>query len=344
MGACIEIGGKPPPISIQLPAVKIGSMASGTQQVPNLMDPFQSLIQAAQPALAAVQPVFDIIGFIMAAMEVFLDIMKVTGAVMAVYAPGNPFSLLFFVDPMLDANGDPILLVPKIEVGGAVIFEGGPEIPDFPGIAPGLLEKVIKLICFGLKLIGLEPHLSGAATIKDTVLTAMGFADAAMAQVNSLTDLFTSIPPANTGNSTFDLLRQCAADGSVIQLEHKLGPLSNLVPLMSVVSLLADLASQPLPGVIVDMAKLVADAPPAGFGLIPFPDLSGVGGPTPDEQREQFIGFLEEMAISGLPIEIPDFSDLSAIGDILNDLQQQLEPLLPIIELLQSIIDKVTKC
>ena len=345
MGACIEIAGKPSPVEIQLPGgAKAGSSASGTQQVPNAMDPFDSVLQMAAPAMSAIKPVFDVIGFIMAAMDCFLLILKILGSLMGMFAPGNPFSEMFKIDPMLDENDEPILVVPKIEVAGVVIFEGGPEIPDFPGLAPTLIDCVIKIVCHAIKLASLETHLSAAASIKDGVMTAMGFADAAMAQVNSLTDLFTGIPAAITGLSEIDLLLQCAADGSSIQVEHKLGPIGNLVPLMSVLSIIADIAKQPLPGIIVDLAKLVAESPPKGFGLIPFPDLEPFGGPTPDAQREQFIGLLEEMAISGLPIEIPDFSDLSAIGDILNDMQEQMEPILPVIELLQSVLDKLTKC
>lgn len=349
MGACIEILGKPPPISIQTPGgAKVGSMASATQQAPNAMDPFQSVIQGVQPALSAIKPAFDIVGFVMAYMEHSLFQYKVIGSLMNMFAPDNPFSQMFKLDPMLDpVTEEPVLLIPEIAIGDVVLHPGGPEIPDFPSAAPAYLETVIKVLCFAIKLAGLETHLSSAATIKDSVLTAMGFADAAMAQVNSLTDLFTGIPPADSGNAAIDDLLQCAADASGVQLEHKLGPVGNLVPLMSVVSLLADLAKQPLPSVIVDMAKLLANGPdgdPPGFAILPFPDLSDVGGPTSDEQREQFIGLLEEMAISGLPIEIPDFSDLSSLGDILNDLQQQLEPLLPVIELLQSVINKLTKC
>lgn len=342
MGALVEIAGKPPPVEIQLPGgAKAGSAASGTQQVPNSMDPFDSVLQAAQPALAAAKPAFDIIGFIMAAIEASLFQFKFIGSLVGMFVPGNPFSEMFKLDDMVDENGDPVLLIPEIELVG---FAGGPAIPDFAGAAPEFVEKILKVVCFGIKLASLETHVSSAASIKDGVLTAMGFADAAMAQVNSLTDLFTGIPPANTGNSVIDAQLQLAADNSAKQLEHKLGPVGNLVPIMSILSIIADIAKQPLPAAIVDMAKLVAEEPPSGFGIIPFPDLTAAGGPTPDEQREQFIGLLEEMAISGLPIEIPDFSDLSALGDILNDMQENLEPILPVIELLQSILDKVTKC
>jgi hypothetical protein len=349
MGACVEIPGKPPPVEIQLPGgAKAASMASGTQQVPNLMDPFQTVLSGAAPALGAIKPVFDVIGFVMAGMECFFLILKIMGSLMGMFAPGNPFSEMFKLDPMIDPNTDePILLIPEIEVLGVVIFEGGPEIPDFPAVAPLFIECILKVICFAMKLAALETHLSSAATIKDGVMTAMGFADAAMAQLNSLTDLFSGIPAADSGLPEIDIQLQCAADGSSIQLEHKLGPVGNLVPLMSILSLIADIAKQPLPAPIVQVAILLAntaDGDPPGFGVIPFPDLSDVGGPTSDEQRETFVGLLEEMAISGLPIEIPDFSDLSALGDVLNDMQEQMEPLLPVIELLQSVIDKLTKC
>jgi len=345
MGRCTVIGGKPSPVSIQLPGgIKVASMTSGTQQVPNSMDPFQSLINGAQPALGAIQPAFDVIGFVMKILDMQILVFKVIGSLMQMFAPGNPFSLLFKLDPMLDENDEPVLVVPKIEVGGVVVFEGGPEIPDFPGLAPKLIDSVIGLFGSALKLAGLIPQFSMAVSIKDTVITAMSFADAAMSQTNSLTDLFTNLPAADTGNSTFDDILQCAADNSQTQLEHKLGPLSNLVPLMSVVSLLADAAAQPLPRVIYDMGKIMANPQSeGGLGVIPFPDLSGAGGPTAEEQRENFLGFIDELTITGLPIEIPDFNDLSNIGTLLNDLREKVEPLLPVIELVQSIFDKLTE-
>ena len=82
MGACVVIGGKPPAVEIQLAGgAKIGSMASGTQQVPNAMDPFQSVIDGAQPALASITPVFDVIGFGMAFMETQIFQLKVLGSI-----------------------------------------------------------------------------------------------------------------------------------------------------------------------------------------------------------------------------------------------------------------------
>lgn len=332
MGACIAIGGKPVAINIQLPGgAAVGSMASGTQQVPNDMDPFQSLIQGVQPALSSLQPAFNIIGFVMALMNLQVKFMTLLGALASVTMPGNPISIMFPVPNLKDEDGNEI----------------SPPVPDLMSILPGVLEALVEVICKALKLAGLVPQLSGAMTIKDSLITAMGFADAAMGQVNSLTDLFTGLPPANTGNPVIDQLLQCAVDNSGMQLEHKLGPVGNLVPLMSVVSIMADLAKQPLPPIVATLVKLVAngaDGDPPGFGVIPFPDLSSVGGPTSDEQRETFIGLIEDMTVSGLPIEIPDFSDLSKLGDTLTELQDKMRPLLPIIELLQTILDKLTKC
>jgi len=342
MGRCLSIGLKPSEVSINIPGgVKIASMANFPQMVPNAMDPFQTLLQGAQPALGAIQPAFDIIGFAMKLMNCQMLIAKVLGSVMNMFSPGNPFSLMFSVDPMRDENGDKIKLVPEIEVAGQIVFEGGPDIPDYPGIAPAMLDCLAGLLGSSLKLAGLVPQLSMAVTIKDSVLTAMGFANAAMAQVNSLTDLFTSIPAANTGFPEIDAILQCTADNAGKQLEHKLGPVGNLVPLMSVISTLATVASQPLPSVIFDIAKFLANPAPEGFGLLPFPEFPG--GPTSDEQREQFLGVIEEMTVSGLPIEIPDFSDMSSIGDTLNELQGALEPVLPVIEMIQSVFNKLTE-
>lgn len=333
MGSCLVLGGQPSPISIQLPGgIKIGSMPNLTQQIPNIMDPFQSLLQGAQPALGAIQPAFDIINFVMKLMQCMVLLAKVIGALMNLISPGNPFSLMFGVDPMLDENDEPI----KDPITNL-------EIPDFPALAPALLDCIAGLMGGALKIAGLIPQLSMGVSIKDAVLAAMSFVDAAMAQVNSLTDLFTGLPSPTTGNGLFDALLQCAGDNAKIQLEHKIGPLSSLIPLMGVISLLADAAKQPLPRVIYDMAELMGGEPPAGFGLIPFPNLTAVGGPTPDKQREDFLGLIEELTISGLPIEIPDFSDLGNLGQLLEDMQAQVEPVLPAIELVQSIFNKLTE-
>jgi len=328
MGRCTSIPGKPSPVNIQLPGgAKISSMASGTQQVPNSMDPFQSVLDGAQPALGAIRPVFDIVGFVMKLMNLIILLNKVTGSLMAAVAPGNPFSALFKVDNMRDDDGEEIV----------------PPVPDFPGLAPALIDAVAGAIGGALKVAGLVPQLSTAVSIKDSVLTAMSFADAAMAQTNSLTDLFDSLPAADTGLSEIDDILQCAADNSLAQLEHKLGPLSNLVPLLSILSLLADAAAQPLPSVIYDMAKLMAATPSdGGLGILQFPDLSPVG-PSPDKQRDDFLALIEELTISGLPIEIPDFSDLSKLGELLNNLRQKVEPIVPAIELVQSVFDKLTE-
>ena len=67
--------------------------------------------------------------------------------------------------------------------------------------------------------------------------------DAVMAQVNSLTDIFSKLPPANTGNLAIDILLQCAQDNAGVQIEAKLSPLAGLAPLMGLVSIIAELAA-----------------------------------------------------------------------------------------------------
>lgn len=346
MGRIVKLSGPPPPVNIQLPGgAKISSMASATQGMPNAMDPFQSVIEGVQPALGQVKPVFDIIGFVMALMDVQSYQYKVIGAGLSMILPGNPFSAMFPVPPLKDDNGDPVPMNPAAP--GA--DPEPPFVPDFPGLIPGFLDAIVKLICYAIKLAGLVPQLSTVAAIKDSLLTAMGFMDAAMAQTNSLTDLFSSLPVGNTGVAGLDALADAAGDNAGAQLAAKLGPVGNLVPLMSIVSLLADAAKQPLPAPILTLATLMANTienDPPGFGVIPFPDLSDVIGAQgePDAQREAFLGMIEDMTVTGLPIEIPDFSDLSSIPVIMDDIKQKLDPILPAIELVQSIMDKLTKC
>jgi hypothetical protein len=332
MGRCVNIGGQPLQIDIQLPGgIKIASMAHATQQIPNIMDPFQSLLQGVQPALGAMKPVFDIIGFVMQLMQCWLAVVRIFAAlavpVIGPTAPSNPLIALFPPPPMLGDDGEPL----------------DPYIPDLPKLFTDFLNCIAGLLGKALKLAGLVPQISIGITVKDSIIAAMGFADAAMAQLNSLADLFTGLPAADTGNVSFDLTLQCAADNSTVQLTHKLGPVANLVPLFAVIGLLVKIAKQPLPSVILDMSKLMANPAPNGFGVIPFPDLSGVGGPSGDEQREQFLGLIEEMTISGLPIDIPDFGDLSSLGQTLNDLKAQVEPILPVIQMVQGIFNKLTE-
>ena len=327
MGQCLNIGGQPFQIDIQLPGgIKIGSMAFATQQIPNIMDPFQSLLQGVQPALGAIKPAFDIIGFVMQLMQCWISMMKILASMSTLLMGPNALNALFPPPFIIDEDtGDPT------------------DIPDIPALLTNFLVCLAGLFGKALKLAGLVPQISVGITIKDSIITAMGFVDAAMAQLNSLGDLFTGLPAADTGNVTFDLTLQCAADNSTIQLEHKLGPVANLVPLFSVIGLLAQVAKQPLPSVVYDMSKLVADEPPSGFGLIPFPDLTAVGGPSSDDQRQQFLGLMEELTISGLPFEIPDLGDLSSIGQTMTELRDQVEPILDVIEMVQGVFNKITE-
>lgn len=331
MGACVAISGPPASVSIQLPGgMTLKSMGPGTQQIQNSMDPFQSLLQLSMPAFGAMQPVFDIIKFVMKVMECTMTFMSILGGLLGVVAPGNMISSMF--------------PVPGIKVPGSDDEEMVPYVPDFSAIIPKMLDCFGALFAAALKLAGLIPQLSAVMTVKDGVMTAIGLADAAMAQVNELADLFTGLPPPNTGNLKFDAILQCAGDNAQIQLQHKLGPVTNLIPIMAVLSMLLSLAASPLPRVIYDMTKMVAmPVDQGGFGIIPFADLSSVGGPTPDEQRQQLLATIEDMTISGLPISIPDFSDLSSIGPKLRDLQAQMQPILPVIEMIMGIFNSLAK-
>jgi hypothetical protein len=323
MGRCVKLSGPPLAINIQLPGgPKMGSMASGTQQMPNLMDPFQSLIEGVQPALAPIKPVMDIIGFIMSLMDIIIKVLTVLGAVATIVAGPNVLSTMFPIPPVKDENGDDV---------------GPPPIPDVSGFLASVGDSVVALLCQAMKMAGLIPQLSTVATIKDSLITALGFMDAAMSQVNSLTDTLSSLPSPDTGNSIFDALRICAMENSEKELEAKLGPVGNLVPLMSVVSLLAQAASQPLPRVVYDMSKVLI-----GVGLLQFFDVPG--GPTADEQKDNFLNIIDDMTITGLPFEIPDFSDLSSVGETMDEIKEKMEPLVPAIELVQEILNKFTNC
>lgn len=329
MGACVRIPGIALSVSIKLPGgLDLSSMSGQGQGIPNCIDPFQSLLSGVQPVLGSIKPVFDIIGFVMALMDVLIKTMQLLSALSMIVAPGNPLTLLFPPDPLLDADG--------------VVIQ--PEIPDLASMIPNLINSLAGVVCEALKLGGLIPQLSAVFTIKDTIIAALQFGDCAMAQFNSLIDSFGNLPAANFGFPHIDILLQCAQDNSLPQLEAKIGPLTNLVPLMSIVSLIAEIAARPLPKPLATMAKLMAGLPPTGFGLLPFPDLSGVGGPTSDEQREQFLALIDDMATTGLPFAIPDFSNLSDVATTLNELRASLDPIIPIIELVQQIVDKITKC
>lgn len=319
MGACISLAGPPSPISIQLPGFTLPSPPDLSFGIPNLMAPFQGLFTIATPALGVIKPVFDILGFVMCLMDLLMNVMALLGAAMTLLMGPNPLSVLFPLPNMKDGDGE----------------EVSPAIPDPAGAIAGVIDSLLCLICKGLQLGGLIPQLSGVFTVKDSIVTAMQFGDAVMAQVNSLTDIFSNLPPANTGNLAIDILLQCAQDNASVQIEAKLSPMAGLAPLMGLVSIIAELAARPLPRAIVTMAKMMAMPPPTGFGLIPFPDT---------QARDDFLNLLDDMASTGLPIQIPDFSDMSNIGAVIQEMQASLGPILPTIELLQSVVDKLTKC
>jgi hypothetical protein len=284
------------------------------------MDPFADLMKALQPVLAAAKPVFDVIDFIMALVDIAVKAMKILGALLiALVGPFNPISLLFPIDPVKDADGNPV----------------DPYIPDVGSLLTGLLDALQKLICQGLKAASLLPQLSLVVTIKDVVLTVIQMCDAAMGQVNSLTDAFENLPPANTGNPIIDNLLNCAAENAKAQIENKLDPIAALAGILAVVSILSEIIKMPLPAPVVIMAKLMANQPPSGFGLIPFPNA---------QAREDFLAFLDDLAVNGIALPIPDFSNLADIPMAINDLKQSLEPIIGVLVLVGEIVDKLTKC
>ena len=84
MGRCVSVPGPPQQVSIQIPGgAKLASMTNGSQQIPNDIDPFQSIFQSASPALGNLKTVFDIIDFIMALVDAAISGMELVGALLA---------------------------------------------------------------------------------------------------------------------------------------------------------------------------------------------------------------------------------------------------------------------
>lgn len=321
MGACILMAGPPPAVSIKLPGgIDFSSMAMGTQTIPNAMDPFAELMKALQPVIAAAKPVIDIVQLVMSFFDLLIKGFQVLGALLTLLVgPFNPLSALFPVDPVKDADGNPL----------------EPYVPDVGSLLTNLIASLQTVVCGGLKAATLLPQLSIIFTVKDAIMNAILFGDAVMASNNSLLDAFDNLPNPDTGNPIIDALLQCARDNAKTQIENKLDPLTSLATLMGVISILVELIKMPLPAPVVMLAKLMASPPPTGFGLIPFEN---------DQKREEFLQLLDDMAVSGIPLEVPDFSDLSNIGQSLNEMKQNMAPIISIIALIGTVVEKLTKC
>jgi hypothetical protein len=320
MGRCVSVPGPPQQISIQIPGgAKLASMPNATQQIPNLLDPFQTLMQAASPALGNLKTVGDIVSFIMAIVDFAVANMELFGFLMA--AVGNPaIAELFPLKTIINTEDDvPILGTLAGEDTG---------VPDLLRV----IVSLIKVIVAALKLVGLVPQLGAAAMIKDIVLTVIGFMEAIQAAVNGITDKLSLIAPATTGDPVLDFELECAADAVLQEIEHQLGPLSSLVPLMSLVDVLAKPLKQGLPAPVATLANVAVN-----LGLIPFPN---------DDAKDGFLDLVETMKTEGLPIELPDFSNLADIPALIDQLKEVLQPpggpdIIGLIEQVQDLIEKV---
>jgi hypothetical protein len=320
MGACLKLPAAPPEVRLTLPGgLQLSSLSSATQSIPNSMDPFQSLLTITMPALGPIKPVFDIVGFVMCTLEFVTSLGSIIGGLLTFTgAIGNPLSLLFPLPNLKGPNGKDTV----------------PPIPDPSAAVVKLVDSLQCLIGKGIKVAALTPQLSVAATVKDAILTAIQFLDAIMGQVNSLVDQLSKIPPANTGIAAVDAKLTCVGENAQLQIQAKLSVAGALQPLMAAVSTIAQAASRPLPRGIYTAAALLANPPPTGFGTLPFPDAAA---------REGFLKVLDDMTTTGLPFEIPDFSDLSDLPALVTKMKTQLAPVLQTIQLLQMILDKIAR-
>lgn len=316
MGKCLRLAGQFPQINIQLPGgAKLGSIPNQTQQHPNALDPAGSLMQAASPALAAIKPAIDIVAFIVALIQSYITTLTlVSGAIFPITFGTDPLSLIFPLPLVKDENGDDV----------------SPPTPDLAEPLLRIPDEIFLLICRGLKLIGLVPQLSAVATIKDSLITVLQLMDAVQGEVNSTLDRIETIFPPTTGDPLVDNAIACAQDRFGDALEGKLGVLASLMPVMELIQTLVDIVAQPLPRTIYTMAELAINQ-----GIIQFPD---------EESEQVVLDLLDEMTVTGIPIDLPDFGDLSDLVSKMQEIKDKLEPLTPIIETIQVVVNKLTNC
>jgi hypothetical protein len=290
-------------------------MTNGSQQIPNGIDPFQSLFQMAMPALGSMKTGFDLINCFMALVDVMIAVMEVMGILLL--TTGNPaLNQIFPLKTIKNTDTDtPIPGFAKDEDTGA---------PDLGR----LIDAMIKMLACVLKLAGLVPQLSFAATIKDGAMGIIGILEAVMAQINGITDKLSLIPPPTTGDATLDFELSCANDSIQIEIEHQMGPLSQLVPMMALFDIMMKPLKQGLPAPVATIIRTCV-----GLGLIPLADGSA---------KENFLDLIDTMEAEGLPIELPDFNDLSDIPAKIDELKAVLGPdLLNFIEQVQEMLDKI---
>ncbi len=316
MGACIRLPGVPGQLSLQVPGgAKLVSMPSSTQSVPNDCDPVDMLLKISMPAFGTLQPIFDIVGFIMTLVDMFLCLLQILGAMLAL--TGNPaLALIFPLSTIKNtADNEPI-------PGFAADADTG--VPD----VTCLIEKAFELICKALKLIGLIPQLSMLATLKDALNAALTLLACIQAKINSLLDKL-QLVPEDTGDPLIDAELACAREAIQDAITHAAGPLASLVPLMMLVAKLADPIKQGLPEPI---ANIIVTA--VNLGLLPFPD---------DTAKQNFLNFVADLQ-AGIAFAIPDFSDIDNIADKMDEIREKLGPILPAIDTVQQLLQKLQNC
>jgi hypothetical protein len=316
MGACVRLPGPPGQLAIQIPGgAKLVSMPSSTQSIPNDCDPVDSLMKIAMPAFGTIQPIFDIIGFIMAFADLFICLMQVLGAISLV--TGNPaISIMFPLANIKNtADNEPI---PGFLAGEDT---GVPDVNC-------LLDKALGLLCKAMKLIGLIPQVSMFVTLKDSLNSLLTVLACVQSKINSLTDKL-QLVPADTGDPLIDTELACAREAIQDAVTHAAGPLGSIIPLMTLVGKLAEPLKHGLPAPVANLIKTAVN-----LGLIPFPD---------DTAKTNFLNFVDQLA-AGAVFEIPDFSNISDIAATMDDVRNKLGPILPFIDLMQQLVQKLQNC
>jgi hypothetical protein len=310
MGGCIRIAPPPPQISITLPGgIKIQSQPNSSQQFPNALDPVNSLLSQAAPALGAMQPAFDIVGFVMALMTFMLTLLGTLSII-------NPvLGTVFPVPTIINSDVDtPIPGKPAGDTG----------VPD-----PGkLISDALAVILKGVKLIGLIPHLSMLATVKDTLNASTVVMSGVTAKLNDLSDQMSKIP-ADTGDPVIDAKLACAREAVADAMQHAAGPLSNLIPILQNVSTMSQPISQGMPASVANLLKFAIKN-----GLIPLPS---------DEARDELIGVIDGLQ-QGTLLDFPDLSNVSDLPTAMNDIREKLAPVLGPLEQVQLLLTKLQNC
>lgn len=313
MAACIRFPAPAAPVSITIPGgAKITSQSQNTHDP---CGPINSIFQFAAPAFGAISPAFDIINAFMAVVEFMLCLLALIGSILALL--GNPALAAMFPLPTIKntADNEPI---PGFAAG---VDTGIPDVKC-------AVDNAIVLICRALKLVGLVPQLSMLVTVKDTLNALMALMSCVQAKINSLEDAI-SLVPADTGDPVIDQELACARDAVGDFVTHAAGPLVNVLPLMQVVTKLAEPIQQGLPGSAANIITMAVN-----LGIIPFPDAAA---------KTQFLDLVEQLK-AGTLIQIPDFSDVSNISAKMDEIRDKLQPVLGAIDQVQQLTEKLQNC